>query len=135
MPKSNHVYFLSQISAFPRSPAPSLLSSGDSLSTEKLWPLSKEASLGMRSRQCVGLSDCTAQYTNYEANDQTCSLDGLHFLLGHQMHSTQATERKSEDRDAPTYGGHLVSANIFNHLGSQNFIDVISFKINQNAQV
>ena len=31
---------------------------------------------------CVGLSDCIARYVNYEPNNQTCSLAGLHFSPG-----------------------------------------------------
>lgn len=76
----------------------------------------------MRSRwtvcSCVGLSDCTAQCINYEPNHRTSPLTGSPFLLGYQMHSTETTERKSEDQDAVTDGNQLVSADIFNHLGS-----------------
>lgn len=53
-----------------------------------------------------------------EPNHRTSSSAGLHFLLGYQMHSTEATERKSEDQDSVTNGSHLVSADTFNHLDS-----------------
>lgn len=100
----------------------SLASSGDFLSTEKSLPLLEEACTAMRSRwtvcSCVGLSYCTAQCINYEPNHRTSPLTGSPFLLGYQMHSTETTERKGEDQDAVTDGNQLVSADIFNHLGS-----------------
>lgn len=91
-----------------------LASSGDFLSAEKSLPLSEQACAAMRSRRtassCVGLSDCTAQCINYEPNHQTSSLTGLPFLLGYQVHSTETTERKSEDQDTMTGGSQLVTS-------------------------
>lgn len=64
---------------------------GDSLGTEKSLPLLWDTYTGMRSRQLYG---SLRLHISHELNNQTYSLTGLHFLLGYQIHSTEAMETK-----------------------------------------
>lgn len=66
-------------------------SSGDSPGTKKSLPLLWDAYTGMRSRQLYG---SLRLHISHELNNQTYSLAGLHFLLGYQIHSTEAMETK-----------------------------------------